>query len=476
MKYSPAIGLEIHAELKTKTKMFCASLNDPEEKEPNENICPICMGHPGTLPAINKEAVRKVLICGKALGGKLADYSQFDRKNYFYPDLPKGYQISQYKHPLVKGGELKGVKITRVHLEEDTGRLIHSKNGGSSLIDFNRAGVPLMELVTEPDIKSGKEAREFAEELQLIMRHLDISDADMEKGQMRIEVNISLSQISNLKSQKLGTKVEIKNLNSFRAAERAIDFEIKRQTKILESKEEVKRETRGWDEGGQKTFSQREKEMEHDYRYFPEPDLPPLAIPGLDFDLTIPEMPEKKRKRFKSDYGLKKEQIEIFVRDLKLGKFFESVASNLKKQGKSEAINLASNYIISDLNGLMLAKSVSFDDVRINPEMFSKLMGMISDGEISSRTAKEALKIMFEKGGDPEKIVGEKNLKQTSNKIFIKNIAEEAIKSNPEAVKGFKSGKKNALQFLVGEGMRMSQGKASPEVLKKHLKEKLEMM
>jgi len=329
MKYEPTIGLEIHVELKTKTKMFCASLNDPNEKRPNVNVCPVCMGHPGTLPVINQEAVRYVLICGRALNGKLADYSQFDRKNYFYPDLPKGYQISQYKFPLVEGGELEveiknqksKIKITRIHLEEDAGRLIHAKDETSSLVDFNRAGVPLMELVTEPCINSGEQARKFAEELQLVLRCLDISDADMEKGQMRVEVNISLAVKPPLGglTAKLGTKVEIKNLNSFRSVERVVEYEIKRQTAVLEAGEKVIHETRGWDEDKQKTFSQREKEMAHDYRYFPEPDLPPLKISELGFDLRLPELPEEKRKRFKEKYGLKDEQVEIFVQDISLG-------------------------------------------------------------------------------------------------------------------------------------------------------------
>jgi len=485
MKYEPTIGLEIHVELKTKTKMFCASLNDPDEKRPNVNVCPVCMGHPGTLPVINQEAVRKVLMCGKALNGKLADYSQFDRKNYFYPDLPKGYQISQYKFPLVEGGELEveiknqksKIKITRIHLEEDTGRLIHAKDETSSLVDFNRAGVPLMELVTEPCINSGEQARKFAEELQLVLRYLEISDADMEKGQMRVEVNISLSQISNLKSKKLGTKVEIKNLNSFRSVEGAVEYEIKRQTAVLEAGEKVIHETRGWDEDKQKTFSQREKEMAHDYRYFPEPDLPPLKISELDFDLSLPELPEEKRKRFKEKYGLKDEAVEIFVRDFKMGKFFEAVCKHLEAKLPSAlgslASKLAANYIISDLNGLMAEKNVSFSDLKINPEMFAKLIAMAGKGEISSRAAKDVLKIMFEQGGDPEKIVEEKGLAQTSDDSFLKNIVEDVIKNNPAAVEEFKNGKENALQFLVGQGMKLSKGKANPEALQKMLKEKL---
>jgi len=480
MKYEPTIGLEIHVELKTKTKMFCASLNDPNEKRPNVNVCPVCMGHPGTLPVINKEAVRKVLMCGKALNGKLADYSRFDRKNYFYPDLPKGYQISQYKFPLVEGGELEveiknqksKIKITRIHLEEDTGRLIHAKDETSSLVDFNRAGVPLMELVTETCINSGEQARKFAEELQLVLRYLEISDADMEKGQMRVEVNISISQISNLKSKKLGTKVEIKNLNSFRSVERAVEYEIKRQTAVLEAGEKVIHETRGWDEDKQKTFSQREKEMAHDYRYFPEPDLPPLKISELDFDLSLPELPKEKRKRFKDKYGLKDEAVEIFVQDISAGKFFESVVSYFADKLK-EIISLASNYITSDIAGLLKESKKTFSDMKINPEMFAKLIAMADKEEISSRATKDVLKIMFEEGGDPEKIVKEKGLAQTSDDSFIKNIVEDVVKNNPAVVEEYKNGKENALQFLVGQGMKLSKGKANPAVLQKMLKEKL---
>ena len=498
MKYKPTIGLEIHVGLKTKTKMFCASLNDPDEKRPNVNVCPVCMGHPGTLPVINQEAIRKVLMCGKALNGKLADYSQFDRKNYFYPDLPKGYQISQYKFPLVEGGELNGVKITRIHLEEDTGRLIHAKDETSSLVDFNRAGVPLMELVTEPCINSGEQARKFAEELQLVLRYLEISDADMEKGQMRVEVNISLSEsdgggtgkltslrtdeegnpteakFPNSSSKKLGTKVEIKNLNSFRSVDRAVEYEIKRQTAVLEAGEKVIHETRGWDEDKQKTFSQREKEMAHDYRYFPEPDLPPLKISELDFDLSLPELPEEKRKRFKEKYGLKDEAVEIFVRDISLGKFFEAVCKHLAVKPPSGGLTAtAANYITSDLSGLMINGGISVDNLKINPEMFAKLVAIADKGEISSRAAKDVLKIMFDEGGDPEKIVKEKGLAQTSDNSFIKNIVEDVVKNNPIAVAEFKNGKENALQFLVGQGMKLSKGKANPGVLQKMLKEKI---
>ncbi|MBU1159660.1 Asp-tRNA(Asn)/Glu-tRNA(Gln) amidotransferase subunit GatB, partial [Patescibacteria group bacterium] len=397
MKYTPTIGLEIHVELKTQTKMFCNSLNNPDEKRPNVNVCPICMAHPGTLPVINKEAVKKVLIVGKALNGKLADYSCFDRKNYFYPDLPKGYQISQFKHPLVKGGKLNGIKITRIHLEEDTGKLIHTKEG--SLVDFNRAGVPLMELVTEPDIKSGEEAGKFAEELQLILRYLDVSDADMEKGEMRVEANISLQttydvgKANDIVSRLLGTKVEIKNLNSFRAVERAINYEIERQSELLNEGKKIVHETRGWNENKEITFSQREKEKSHDYRYFPEPDLPYLQISNLKSQISnLPELPNEKRERFKKEYEIKDEQIKILVRDKKLADYFEKVCLEIESPNK---IQLAANYLITDLAG----------DLTIVPENFAELINMIAKGEITSRVAKDVLREMREKGGSPSVII-----------------------------------------------------------------------
>ena len=278
--YKATIGLEIHAELKTKTKMFCNSKNDPDEKRPNVNICPVCMAYPGTLPTVNFEAVKHVVRVGCAINGEIADYSEFDRKNYFYPDIPKGYQISQYKFPLVKGGMLNGVKITRVHLEEDTARSSHDQ-GNYSLVDFNRAGVPLMELVTEPVIHTAEEASAFAKELQLLLQALGAGEANMEKGEMRVEANISIapktdneSRISNNEKEILGTKVEVKNLNSFKAVEKAIIYELKRHEEMLEKGEKIIQETRGWDENKEVTFSQRAKEDSHDYRYFPRPGYP----------------------------------------------------------------------------------------------------------------------------------------------------------------------------------------------------------
>src|SRR3990167_7330169 len=347
-QYVPTIVLEIHAELKTQTKMFCCSKNDPDAVEPNSNICPVCMAHPGTLPVINFEAVRHVLRVGVALGARLADYTEFDRKSYFYPDLPKGYQISQYEFPLVSGGELAGVAITRVHLEEDTASSIHDENTGETLIDFNRAGVPLMDLVTEPVIESAAQAGNFARELQLLLRYLGVSDANMEKGEMRVEANISIS-----KDDTLGTKVEIKNLNSFRAMDRAVAYEIKRQEKLLEGGGTVVQQTLGWDEGKQATFPQRIKEGSADYRYFPDPDLPSLLLSEIaEFGKEklvseIPEMPSQRRQRYLS-LGIKSEDAGLYVRERKLGAFFDEVTA-LLGSGDSKGILLASNYIANDL-------------------------------------------------------------------------------------------------------------------------------
>jgi len=475
MEYYPKIGLEIHIELKTNSKMFCACKNDPDERHPNLNVCPICLGHPGTLPVINEEAVKKTIKTGLALNCQISKNSFFERKNYFYPDLPKGYQISQYSTPLCKNGFLeidgKKIRIRRVHLEEDTGRLIHEKDW--SLVDFNRAGIPLMELVTEPDIESPKEARKFAEELQLILRYLDVSDADMEKGQMRVEANVSLSE----KKETLGTKVEIKNLNSFRAVEKAIEYEIERQRKILKNKKKVIQETRGWDSAREITFSQREKEYAQDYRYFPEPDLPPLEItPEMisEIESEIPELPEKKRARFKKEYGLEEKAVEIFVKNKDLGEFFEKIISEfdprLPKEKISNLIKLTSNYLITDFLGLL--KGISFEEkeILVTPENFAEFISLIGERKISSKIAKIVLVEMFKTGADPSNIIEEKGLVQITDESEIQKIVEEVIKENPQPVKDYKTGKENALQFLVGKVMQKTKGKANPEIVNKMLK------
>lgn len=473
MEYQATIGMEMHAELRTKTKMFCNSKNDPDEYHPNINICSVCLGHPGTLPAANEEAIKHVQRVGLALGGEIQKFSRFDRKNYFYPDLPKGYQISQYQHPLVFGGNLNGVRITRVHLEEDTARLIHNASK-DTLVDFNRAGVPLMELVTEPGLHDAVSARKFCEELQLVLRYLGVSDANMEKGQMRCEANIS---IRGKGQGELGTKVEVKNLNSFRAVEEAIGYEIERQKKILEKGETVKQETRGWDENKKVTFSQRLKESAHDYRYFPEPDLPPMEFDDKYFDglrATISELPDQKRKRLLEEYKITEMLVEILVNDKDLAAFWEKVMSEIVNWLKeemvesklSDATKIAVNYFSSDLLGLIKEKEIPVSEILVDPEDFAKLIKMIVNSEISSRAAKDVLRHMVEHGGDPSTIVKDKGLEQVSDEKSLEEAAKKVLSQNPDAVSDYKKGKTQVLQFLVGQVMKETKGAGNPEIIR----------
>jgi aspartyl-tRNA(Asn)/glutamyl-tRNA(Gln) amidotransferase subunit B len=466
--YQPTIGLEVHVELKTATKMFCDSRNDPDEKRPNVNICPICLAHPGTLPVPNKKAIEHVLRVGLAVAGTLADYTEFDRKNYFYPDIPKGYQLSQYKYPLVSGGELGGVKLTRIHIEEDTARSIHDNKTGESLVDFNRAGVPLMELVTEPVIHSAKEAAAFARELKLLLSpaYLDVSEANMEKGEMRVEANISISSVS----PSLGTKVEIKNLNSFRAVERAIEFEIKRQTELLEKGEKIIQETRGWDENKEITFSQRQKETSDDYRYFPDPDIPKLFISQIkefkNLAETLPELPSARRERYTLEYGIKPEDVESLVSNPQYSELFEGVITILS----AEAAQLTANYLTSDLMGLD-----KNNKVKIFPavEAMTGLIKMVQDNEVSSRGAKDILAVMVETGDGPRAIAEAKNLFQKSDEGELAKIIEQVIAENPKQVAEYKAGNEKVLQYLVGQGMKLSAGAANPGLLAELLKKRL---
>lgn len=458
----PTIGLEIHAELATTTKMFCRSRNDPEEKRPNWNVCPVCMAHPGTLPTINHAAVRSVLRVGLAVGGQLADFTEFDRKNYFYPDIPKGYQISQYAHPLVSGGTLAGVALTRIHLEEDTARSIHDEATGSSLIDYNRAGVPLMELVTEPVITSGAQAAAFARELQLLLRYLGAGNANLEKGEMRIEANISLD---------LGTKVEIKNLNSFRSVERAIAVEIERQRALIDSGGTVVQETRGWNEDTGTTFSQRRKESSHDYRYFPEPDLPKLFLSRIpefaNLAATLPELPWAKRERYARDYHLKLEDLEAYVTDQRLGAFFEQIAVAL---GDPALVTLASNYIANDLVPHLGADPDCL--ARVAPG-FPKLITLLAAGTISSRAGKDILAQLVASGGDPEQIAEREGLYQTNDATELGTIVDAVIAAHAGPVAEFRSGKTTVLQYLVGQAMKVSKGAGNPARFAELFKERL---
>ncbi len=485
--YKPVIGLEIHTQLKTESKMFCSCANDSDTENPNVNICPICLGHPGSLPTINEKAVKKVLEAGAALNCKLRDVSRFDRKNYFYPDLPKGYQISQDRRPLCAEGFLdiegKRVRIKRIHLEEDTGKLFHDSKEQCSLVDFNRAGIPLMELVTEPDIRSGHEACRFAEELRLIFRYLDISDADMQKGQMRVEVNISVSHMEG----RLGTKVEIKNLNSFRAVQRAVDYEIKRQTGLLENGKHISMETRGWDEFKEETFSQREKEEAFDYRYFPEPDLPPMYLNDPPFNKENiklrTELPQKKRDRFNKEYGITdKKEMDVFMNNQELADYFEKIVSEavnwmkewdekstVQKKEKIELVRIIKSYLLSDFLGTLKGKEIK--DVLITPENFAELTLFIYKKEISSKIAKKLLSEMYQTGGDPSQIIEEKGWSQIKGSEDIKKIVLEVVEENKEAVSDYKSGKEEALQFLTGKVMAKTKGRAEPKEAQRMIKE-----
>ena len=461
-KYKLTVGLEVHAELKVKTKMFCSCKNDPEEKRPNVNICPVCMAHPGTLPVLNKQAIEHVIRVGLACGSDIAGFTEWDRKNYFYPDIPKGYQISQYKYPIVSGGSINGVKLTRIHLEEDTARSSHDK-GDFSLVDFNRAGVALMELVTEPVIHDAKTASNFAKELQLLLQYLGAGDANMEKGEMRVEANISVSK----EEGKLGTKVEVKNINSFRAVERAIAYEIERHIEAYESGEKIVQETRGWDESGQKTFSQRLKESSHDYRYFPDPDLPKLMIPEV-FDLkkmkeALPELPWTRREKLLA-FGIKPEDAESFVGNIMLGDFFEKVIMNFA--GNKDLVKTASNYIASDLVGFM-SKDASLKFP--SDKNFAKIIKMVADGKLSSRAAKDLIERLMKQDFNPEEIAEKEGLLQKSDEGELKTIIEKLVGDNPKVVADYKAGKEASLQFFVGQVMKITKGSANPAIIKKVL-------
>lgn len=487
-KYIPVIGMEIHVELKTQSKMFCDSKNGMGlEKEPNVNICPVCVGHPGTLPVPNRQAIEFVQKAGLALNCNLLKDSKFDRKNYFYPDIPKGYQISQYDQPLCEKGFInidgKRIGITRIHLEEDTGKLVHPKGANYSLVDFNRAGVPLMELVTEPDMEEGVEARIFCQKLQQICRYLDISDADMEKGHMRCEVNISLRKEGEEKLS--GTKVEVKNINSFKFVEKAINYEIKRQTEVLDKGDKVVQETRGYDSDRDVTVSQRTKESAHDYRYFPEPDIPPFKFDDAYIEKLrreLPELPDAKRERLISEYALSRENVEVIVSDKGLAEYFENVISELKEKKNSgeiaaseeKMIRLAANYIVSELQKHLTKNFKTVKDIKITPENYAELVGFLSDDKINSSAAQKVLEEMYKTGGGPSQIIKEKNLMQVSDTGELEKIVDAVISNNQKSVDDYRAGKQNALQFLMGQVMSASKGKANPAVVINLLKKKLE--
>jgi aspartyl-tRNA(Asn)/glutamyl-tRNA(Gln) amidotransferase subunit B len=456
--YTPTIGLEVHAELKTNSKMFCPCKNSPHQSEPNINICPICMGHPGTLPLPNEEAIRSVLIFGTAVQGTIANFSEFDRKNYFYPDIPKAYQISQYAYPLVTGGSIADVALTRVHLEEDTARSQHDK-GDYSLVDYNRAGVPLMELVTEPVIHDAETASAFAKELQLLLRTLGISDANMEKGEMRIEANISVS-----KTDELGTKVEVKNLNSFRSVESAITYEIQRQIAEQEAGREVKQETRGWDEQKQVTFVQRSKETAKDYRYFPDPDIPKLKIAEYDsfsssrLDEMIPLLPQEKRSKY-TYLGLQSSAIETILANPHIDTYLLEILACTNEN--ADIVQIATNYLLTDVVPL-----VGESPIMLPPSEFVTLITHLHNKKVTSRVVKDIIiEYIAVDDVDIDTILTERNLFSVSDPAALQLLVEQILSENPTVVADFKAGKETALKFLVGQGMKKTKGSTDPVLL-----------
>lgn len=481
MSYIPTIGLEIHAELLTETKMFCECPNDPTELEPNKNICPICMGHPGTLPVPNKKAIELVIKTGLALNCAINRFSKFDRKNYFYPDLPKAYQISQYDLPFCKDGYMalpiskKKIRIRRIHLEEDTARLQHAVDGKHSLVDFNRGGVPLMELVTEPDFHSSQDVVEFGQEFQLLLRSLGVSDGDMEKGHLRLEANISVAPED---AKELGTKVEVKNINSFRFMKAAVEYEIVRHTKLLEEGkgDEIVQETRGWNESKQETFSQRSKEEAHDYRYFPEPDIPPFEFSEeyiQDIRNTIAELPQQKRERYAAEYNLSETQAEMLVQSPEYANFFEKSVSELAAITTNPSVSLLYNYLMSDVRGIESDRAVSLFQSSFAPKHLAQIVGMLLEEKISSRVAKDVLVKTFDTGEDPREIVEKEGLGQIADEGEIVRIVREIIEENQKSAEEYRNGKTALMQFFIGKGMAKTGGRIHPESLRATLEKEL---
>jgi aspartyl-tRNA(Asn)/glutamyl-tRNA(Gln) amidotransferase subunit B len=478
-KYIPTIGLEIHAELKTKSKMFCLCRNESIDAKPNKNICPICIGHPGTLPVLNKEAIKKIISLGVAINGKIADFTEWDRKHYFYPDIPKGYQISQYAYPLVSSGQICDIEVERIHLEEDTAKSTHDTHD-DTLIDFNRSGVPLMELVTKPVIHDALSAVNFAKELQLLIRYLDLGHANMEKGEMRVEANISVATPENTALKKFGTKTEVKNLNSFKAVQSAIEYEIERQSSLLEEGGVVMQETRGWDDRKQETYSQRSKESSHDYRYFPDPDIPKMLISSIkDFDLSeikkhLPLLPQQIRDIYILDYGASAKEAQMFVENDVLREYFSKIVEVSNKDVKK--IRLAMNYLLTDYVGLVKKSNPDYsliDLQKISTNDFAEIISMVNNKEINSKSAKEMIQLCFNGSKNPKILAQEKGFLQSQDPEATNKLVDDVIKANPKVVEDYKSGKQASIQFLVGQVMKISKGSIDPESARNLLIEKL---
>lgn len=474
--YEPVIGLEIHAELQTQSKMFCGCrVVDSTQANPNIAVCPVCAGMPGMLPAANRQAVTYGLRVALALGCRINPHSIFARKNYFYPDLPKGYQISQYEQPLAQHGRLNidtsegihTVRVRRVHLEEDTGKLTHV--AGGSLVDLNRAGVPLLEIVSEPDMRSAAQARRYAETLRDILKYLGVNSGDMQKGVMRIEPNVSVRRLGD---PQLGTRTEIKNLNSFRALERGIEFEIQRQIHILEAGGQVRQETVGWDEAQQVTFVQRVKEGEEDYRYFPEPDLPPLVVDAdwiASVQASLPELPGAKRQRFQDDYELTPYLAQVLTAERAVADYFEAVVAAAPQVSPTTA----ANWIAGELYALMNAAGIEIAAVKASPANVGALLALLEDQVINQQSAKTVLGEMFASGQSPQEIVKTRGLGQISDRDHIAGLVAQALEANPQEVQSYQAGKLNLANWFFGQIMRAARGQANTQVIREELERQL---
>lgn len=474
--YQPVIGIEVHAQLLTRSKMFCGCSADYAGAPANTRTCPVCTGMPGVLPVINKRAVEQAIMTGLALHCDVQETVVFARKNYNYPDLPKNYQISMYELPLCTNGWLEiemdaqrqRIGIERVHLEEDTAKLTHM--GSYSLIDFNRSGVPLMEIVSKPDIRTSEQARQYLISLRTILRYLGVSTGDMEKGAMRCEANISLQPVG---SRKLGTKVEVKNLNSFRSVKLALEYEMQRQRRILDRGDRVEQVTMGWDELAERTVVQRSKEYADDYRYFPEPDLPPLVISRewiAEIEAQLPELPAARRSRFVEEYGLSEYAADVLVQDVAVADYFEaSVAAGLDPEE-------AANWITSELFGLMRETGLSVEEMKATPQDLVELVSLLHRGTISRTTAKEVLGLMVRTGQAPRRIVEERGLARIGDEDQLSRVVADVLRDNPGPVQEYLGGKEAVLRFLVGQVMRATRGRADPQLAGELLKQQLMAM
>jgi aspartyl-tRNA(Asn)/glutamyl-tRNA(Gln) amidotransferase subunit B len=470
--YRVTIGLEVHVQLKTKSKMFCACSTDFGD-EPNTHVCPVCMGYPGSLPVMNREAIRWTVISGLMLGCRISPFSKFDRKNYFYPDMPKNYQITQCDKPLCLGGgvdievggQAKRIGITRIHQEEDVAKNMHYATWSG--IDYNRAGVPLMEIVSEPDMESADEAVAYLQTLRQILVYAEVSDCNMEEGNMRCDVNVSIRPEGQAA---FGTKVEIKNMNSFKGIYNALQYEIERQQEEVRGGGLIRQETRRWDVDKGQTFSMRTKEDAHDYRYFPEPDLMPIALPDslvADWAAALPLLPARRREKFVSEFGLPDYDAQVLAADKAVGDYFEA-AARVSRNPKA-----VSNWVMTDVLRTLTEKGIAIGAFAIPPAALAELVDLADAKVINSNTAREVFAIMLEQGGQAGQIVAARGLAQVSDAGAIEAVVDQTIADNPKSVEDFRNGKAAAMKFLVGQVMKLSKGKANPQMAATLLEKKL---